>query len=174
MTEKATFAAGCFWGVEVAFRNVPGVVDASVGYIGGTVPDPTYEIVCSGASGHAEAVEVEYDPNQVTYETLLDVFWNKHNPTTLNRQGLDIGTQYRSAIYYHDSEQQKIAQASMEALQKQSKYRRRQLVTEITPVAEYYQAEAYHQKYDQKKIHHPILIGVAVVLILTIIVARLF
>lgn len=147
MTEKATFAAGCFWGVEVAFRKVPGVVNASVGYTGGTVPDPTYEMVCSGSSGHAEAVAVEYDPDQVTYEKLLDVFWNTHDPTQMNRQGPDIGTQYRSAIYFHTPEQQQIAEQSKT---RQSGQLGQPIATEITAAEKYYPAEEYHQQYIKK------------------------
>ena len=149
MTEKATFAAGCFWGVEVAFRQVPGVVNASVGYTGGTVPDPTDEMVCSGGTGHAEAVEVEYDPNQVTYEKLLDGFRTKHDPTQMDRQGPDVGTQYRSAIYFHTPEQQQIAEQSKARLD-QSGQLGRPIATEITAATKYYPAEEYHQQYIKK------------------------
>ena len=154
MTEKATFAAGCFWGVEAAFRKVPGVVNASVGYTGGTVSDPTYEMVCSGGTGHAEAIEVEYDPDQVSYETLLDVFWNKHDPTQMNRQGPDVGTQYRSAIFTHTPEQQQIAEQSKAKLD-QSGQLGRPVATEITPATQYYPAEEYHQQYIEKRSRIP-------------------
>ena len=154
MTEKATFAAGCFWGVEAAFRKVPGVVNASVGYTGGTVSDPTYEMVCSGGTGHAEAIEVEYDPDQVSYETLLDVFWNKHDPTQMNRQGPDVGTQYRSAIFTHTPEQQQIAEQSKAKLD-QSGQLGQPIATEITPATQYYPAEEYHQQYIEKRSRIP-------------------
>ena len=145
-SEKATFAAGCFWGVEAAFRQVKGVISTSVGYTGGTFPDPTYEDVCTGLTNHAEAVQVIYDPEQVTYEQLLQVFWGCHNPTTLNRQGPDAGTQYRSAIFHHNEQQKQAALASKEALDKSSRFQRR-IVTEINPAAEFYLAEDYHQQY---------------------------
>ena len=148
--EKATLAAGCFWGVEAAFRQVKGVASTSVGYTGGTSKDPTYKEVCSGGTGHAEAVEVEYDPSKVSYDELLAVFWENHNPTTLNRQGPDVGTQYRSAIFYHTSEQKAAAEASKERLQKSDRYSR-PVVTEITPASEYYRAEDYHQQYFEKR-----------------------
>ncbi len=154
MTEKATFAAGCFWGVEAAFRKVPGVVNASVGYTGGTMPDPTYEMVCSGSTGHAEAIEVEYDPDQVTYETLLDVFWNKHDPTQMNRQGPDVGTQYRSAIFTHTPEQKEIAEQSKAKLDQSGKLGR-PIATEITAATKYYPAEEYHQQYIEKRSRIP-------------------
>lgn len=150
MTEKATFAAGCFWGVEVEFRNVAGVVDAAVGYTGGRLADPTYEDVCSDATGHAEAVEVEFDPARVTYERLLDVFWENHNPTTLNRQGPDVGSQYRSAIFFHSPEQKAAAEASREKLAASGRYER-PIVTEIAPAGPFWRAEDYHQRYLQKR-----------------------
>jgi peptide-methionine (S)-S-oxide reductase len=147
MTEKATFGAGCFWGVETAFRKVEGVIDATVGYSGGHTKDPTYGDVCSGATGHAEVVEVEYDPSKVSYEELLEVFWENHDPTTLNRQGPDVGTQYRSAIFFHTPEQEAAAHASKEKVQERFK---RPIVTEIASVSEFYRAEEYHQRYFEK------------------------
>lgn len=147
--EKATFGAGCFWGVETAFRIVKGVISATVGYSGGSLNDPTYKDVCSGETGHAEVVQVEYDPSKVSYEELLEVFWNIHDPTTLNRQGPDIGTQYRSAIFFHTPEQEAVAIASKEKLQNSDRYMK-PIVTEITPVSEFYRAEEYHQRYYQK------------------------
>lgn len=146
----ATFAAGCFWGVEATFRQVPGVVSTAVGYTGGKTAHPTYEDVCTGRTGHAEAVEVVYDPARVSYEDLLTVFWNSHNPTTLNRQGPDIGTQYRSAIFYHTPEQEAAAHASKEALEQSGKFRK-QIVTEIVPAVPFYRAEEYHQQYFEKR-----------------------
>lgn len=148
--EKATFGAGCFWGVEAAFRKIKGVTLTSVGYLGGTFKNPTYRDVCSGSTGHAEVVQVEYDPMQVSYDELLNVFWDNHNPTTLNRQGPDIGAQYRSAIFFHNPEQQTAAIASKEKLQNSGKYSR-SIVTEITPASEYYAAEDYHQQYLEKR-----------------------
>ena len=148
--EKATFGAGCFWGVEVAFRNVPGVVDAKVGYLGGTLANPTYEDVCSGETGHAEVVQVEFDPSRVTYDQLLDVFWSSHNPTTRNRQGPDWGTQYRSAIFYHSDEQRITAESSRERWNASGKFGR-PIVTEITAASEFYPAEDYHQRYLEKR-----------------------
>lgn len=148
--EKATFAAGCFWGVEDAFRKVKGVRSARVGYTGGTLEHPTYEDVCSDRTGHAEAVEVEYDPAQVSYEALLEVFWETHDPTTLNRQGPDVGTQYRSAIFVHTPEQETAARASKARLEQSGRYRR-PIVTEITPAARFYPAEEYHQQYLEKR-----------------------
>jgi peptide-methionine (S)-S-oxide reductase len=147
---KATFGAGCFWGVEAAFREVPGVTSTAVGYLGGTLHNPTYKDVCAGDTGHAEVVEVEYDPAQVSYEQLLDVFWASHNPTTLNRQGPDIGDQYRSAIFFHDAEQEAAARASKEQLDKSGKFPR-PIVTEITPASQFYRAEEYHQQYLEKR-----------------------
>ena len=147
--EKATFAAGCFWGVEAAFRETEGVTSTSVGYIGGAVSNPTYENVCTGQTGHAEAVEVEFDPAAVSYDKLLEVFWNGHDPTQLNRQGPDIGTQYRSAIYFHDAEQEAAARASKEAEQASGRHRG-DVVTEITAAPEYWLAEDYHQQYFEK------------------------
>ena len=146
---KATFAAGCFWGVELAFRRVPGVIDAAVGYTGGTVENPTYHQVCTGRTGHAEAVEVEYDPARVSYEQLLGVFWESHDPTTLNRQGPDVGTQYRSALFTHDEAQRAAALASKQALEAEGRFRR-PIATEIVPAATFYRAEEYHQRYLEK------------------------
>jgi len=148
-TRKATFAAGCFWGVETAFREVEGVVSTSVGYTGGSTEDPTYEEVCTDRTGHAEAVEVVYDPDVVSYDELLDLFWSIHDPTTKNRQGPDVGSQYRSVIFYHDSEQEAKARARKERLQRSGLYNR-EIVTEIVPASEFYRAEEYHQRYFEK------------------------
>jgi peptide-methionine (S)-S-oxide reductase len=147
MTERGTFGAGCFWGVEAEFRKVEGVVEAAVGYSGGHTKDPSYGDVCSGATGHAEVVEVEYDPSKVSYEELLEIFWANHDPTQLNRQGLDIGTQYRSAIFFHTPEQESAARASKEKAQKRFE---KPIVTEIIPISEFYRAEEYHQRYFEK------------------------
>jgi peptide-methionine (S)-S-oxide reductase len=146
---KASFAAGCFWGVEAAFRQVEGVLETAVGYSGGRTESPTYESVCSGRTGHAETVEVEYDPAKVKYEQLLDVFWENHDPTTLNRQGPDVGEQYRSAIFFQTPEQEAAAIASRERLEKSGRYKR-PIVTEIKPASTFYRAEEYHQRYLEK------------------------
>jgi peptide-methionine (S)-S-oxide reductase len=146
--EKATFAAGCFWGVEEEFRNIKGVLSTTVGYTGGTVANPSYHDVCTGATGHAESVEVAFDPAQVSYEQLLDVFWNAHDPTTMNRQGPDIGSQYRSAIFFHTPEQQRAALQSKEALQQRLS---RPIVTQIVAASPFYRAEEYHQQYLAKR-----------------------
>ena len=156
---KATFGAGCFWGVEEAFRQMKGVTATAVGYLGGTLQNPTYRDVCSGRTGHAEVVEVEYDPSQVSYEALLEVFWSSHNPTTLNRQGPDIGTQYRSAIFYHTPEQQAAAEASKREQQASGRFRN-DIVTEITPASQFYRAEEYHQQYLAKRGRSSCSIGV--------------
>jgi peptide-methionine (S)-S-oxide reductase len=145
--ERATFAAGCFWGVEAAFREIEGVVRTSVGYTGGHTPRPTYDQVCSHKTGHAEAVEVWFDPAQVTYEQLLERFWQIHNPTTRDRQGFDFGNQYRSAIFFHSPAQEAAAIASRE---REQTTRRRQIVTEIVPASAFYRAEEYHQRYLEK------------------------
>lgn len=147
-TETATLAAGCFWQVEEAFRGVPGVVDTTVGYAGGHVPDPSYRQVCTGRTGHAEAVQVLYDPARVSYEQLLDVFWEAHDPTQLNRQGPDVGTQYRSAVFVHDPAQKEAAETSRQARQRRIRGR---IVTEITPAGPFYRAEEYHQRYLAKR-----------------------
>ncbi len=147
---KATFAAGCFWGVESAFRQVPGVASATAGYTGGTFENPTYEDVCSGQTGHAEAVEVEFDPAVVSYEALLDVFWKCHDPTTPNRQGPDVGSQYRSAIFFHDADQEAKARASKQVLE-QSGRLGAPIVTEIVAASTFYRAEEYHQQYFAKR-----------------------
>ena len=149
-TEIATFAAGCFWGVEATFRKLKGVVSTRVGYIGGHMKNPAYEDVCTDETGHAEAVEVTYDPSKVSYEKLLDVFWQNHNPTEVNRQGPDIGTQYRSGIFYHNHEQKVAAIKSKEKLEKSGKYKN-PVATEITQATKFYQAEDYHQQYLEKK-----------------------
>jgi len=146
--QTATFAAGCFWGVEAAFREVEGVVRTRVGYTGGRTPDPTYERVCSHATGHAEAVEVSFDPARVSYQQLLATFWKIHDPTTRNRQGWDVGDQYRSAIFVHDAEQ---AAAASTSLQHEQPRIRKPIVTEITPSGEFYPAEEYHQRYFEKQ-----------------------
>ena len=147
--EKATFAAGCFWGVEEVFHRTKGVVSTTVGYTGGSLPNPTYERVCTDRSGHAEAVEVIYDPAQVSYQDLLNVFWENHDPTTRNRQGPDLGTQYRSAVFYHTPQQQALALATKELLERSGRYRR-PIVTEVVPAGPFYRAEEYHQRYLEK------------------------
>ncbi|MGB7022567.1 MAG: peptide-methionine (S)-S-oxide reductase MsrA [Candidatus Acidiferrales bacterium] len=149
MTEIATFGAGCFWGVEAAFRRLPGVVDVAAGYSGGHMPNPTYKDVCSHTTGHAEVVQVTFDPQKITYDQLLDVFWQIHNPTQVNRQGPDVGTQYRSAIFAHSPEQQAIAEKSKAALAASGKFQR-PIATEITTAGPFYRAEEYHQKYLEK------------------------
>lgn len=148
--EKATFAAGCFWGVEALFRQMPGVISTAVGYTGGKTDNPTYRQVCSHTTGHAEAVEVEYDPEKVSYTDLLNVFWENHDPTQLNRQGPDIGDQYRSGIYFHNEAQELAAQASKEWLSQSGRYRR-PIVTEILPATTFHMAEDYHQQYLEKR-----------------------
>jgi peptide-methionine (S)-S-oxide reductase len=145
--ERATFAAGCFWGVEATFRAIPGVLQTAVGYTGGHVPSPTYRQVCGHRTGHAEAVEVWFDPAQVSYAQLLETFWRTHNPTTRHRQGLDFGSQYRSAIFYHGAAQEALA---IESRDLEQESRRRQIVTEITPASAFYRAEEYHQRYLEK------------------------
>lgn len=148
--EKATFGAGCFWGVEQAFREVKGVISTKVGYLGGTLKNPTYHDVCTDTTGHAEVVQVEFDPARVSYEQLLDVFWNIHNPTTLNRQGPDVGTQYRSAIFHHSPEQEAAARASKAKLEASGRFKK-PVVTEITSASAFYAAEEYHQQYLEKR-----------------------
>jgi peptide-methionine (S)-S-oxide reductase len=147
---KATFAAGCFWGVEATFRQLPGVISTRVGYTGGNSANPTYKDVCTDRTGHAEAVEVEYDPAKLSYDRLLDVFWENHDPTQLNRQGPDWGTQYRSAIFFHSPEQEREAKASKEKLEKARRYSK-PIVTQIVPAVTFYEAEDYHQQYLEKK-----------------------
>ena len=148
--EKATFAAGCFWGVEAAFRQLKGVTATTVGYSGGHFPNPTYKDVCTDRTGHAEVVQVEFDPSKVSYDELLKVFWECHDPTTLNRQGPDVGTQYRSAIFFHTPEQEAAAKASRAKLETSGKHNN-PIVTEITPASEFYRAEEYHQQYLEKR-----------------------
>ncbi len=148
--EVATFGAGCFWGIEETFANIPGVKATAVGYSGGTAENPTYRQVCSGRTGHAEVVEVAYDPTEISYQELLRVFWENHNPTTLNRQGPDVGAQYRSAIFFHNPQQEAMARKSKEDLDRSGKYKK-PIVTEITPASTFYRAEDYHQRYLQKR-----------------------
>jgi len=148
-TETATFGAGCFWGVEHSFRQVEGVVNTAVGYAGGSVDEPTYRQVCSGNTGHAEVVQVMYDPDKVSYDQLLDTFWSIHDPTTKNRQGPDIGYQYRSVIFYHSAEQQAAAEASKQKLDESGRYHR-PVVTAIEPAGSFWRAEEYHQRYYEK------------------------
>lgn len=147
---KATFAAGCFWGVEAAFRRIPGVLGTRVGYIGGKTVNPTYKEVCTDTTGHAEAVEVDYDPAKTPYASLLKVFWENHNPTQVNRQGPDFGTQYRTAIFFHSPEQEAEARASKEGLEK-SKTFSAKIATQIVPAEAFYEAEDYHQQYLEKR-----------------------
>lgn len=148
--EKATFGAGCFWGVEETFRQTPGVLETAVGYEGGTTEHPTYEDVCSHGTGHAEVVEVTFDPAKVSYEDLLNVFWANHDPTQLNRQGPDFGDQYRTVVFYHTPEQQQTAQASKEAQERSGRFRK-PIVTQIVPAQTFYRAEGYHQQYLAKR-----------------------
>lgn len=148
--QKATFAAGCFWGVEATFRQIPGVISTRVGYIGGHTENPTYKEVCTDRTGHAEAVEVEFDPSRVAYNDLLQVFWENHDPTQVNRQGPDWGTQYRTAIFYHSPEQQHQAEASKQALEKSQRYSK-PIATQIVPAVTFYPAEDYHQQYLEKR-----------------------
>jgi len=149
-TEKATFGAGCFWGVEETFRKLKGVTDTAVGYAGGAKDNPTYEDVCTDETGHAEVVQVEFDPAKISYRELLDVFWANHNPTTLNRQGPDVGTQYRSVIFYHSPEQKAAAEESKNALAKSGRFKR-EIVTQIEPAPKFFRAEEYHQRYLEKR-----------------------
>ena len=150
MTELATFGAGCFWGVEAAFRRVPGVLDAVSGYSGGHTENPSYKDVCTDRTGHAEVVQVTFDPSKVSYEQLLDVFWKIHNPTQVNRQGPDFGTQYRTAIFYHSPEQEAAARKSKQALEASARFRQ-PVATEITPAGPFWRAEEYHQRYLEKR-----------------------
>lgn len=147
---KATFAAGCFWGVEETFRNIPGVISTKVGYTGGTSKNPTYKEVCTGRTGHAEAIDIDFDPDKVSYLQLLSVFFQNHNPTTLNRQGPDVGTQYRSAIFYHGPEQETEAKDAIAELEKERVFPK-PIVTQVVPAAEFFPAEEYHQKYLEKQ-----------------------
>jgi peptide-methionine (S)-S-oxide reductase len=147
---KATFAAGCFWGVEATFRQLPGVISTRVGYIGGATENPTYQQVCTDRTGHAEAVEVEYDPAKVSYDALLKVFWENHDPTQVNRQGPDWGSQYRSAIFFHDHQQEVEAQASKNALEQSHRFPK-PIATQIVPAPSFYAAEDYHQQYLEKR-----------------------
>lgn len=148
--EKATFGAGCFWGVEASFSKIKGVVSTEAGYAGGWTENPTYEDVCTGNTGHAEVVRVEFDPEVVSYEKLLDLFWSIHDPTTLNRQGPDVGTQYRSVIFYHTPEQEKVARKSRDRVERRGSFTD-PIVTEIVPARNFYRAEEYHQKYFEKR-----------------------
>jgi peptide-methionine (S)-S-oxide reductase len=148
--EKATFGAGCFWGVEATFRQLKGVVDTQVGYAGGTTENPTYQQVCMKGTRHAEVVQVEFDPQQVSYEELLNVFWTSHDPTQLNRQGPDVGDQYRSVIFYHTPEQKTAAEASRQALETSGRFHK-PIVTVIEPAPEFWRAEEYHQQYLEKR-----------------------
>ena len=148
MSEKATFGAGCFWQVEVEFRNEPGVTDAAAGYMGGSVENPSYEQVCTDRTGHAEVVEVDFDPDEVPYEQLVERFFELHDPTQMNRQGPDVGSQYRSAIFFHSPEQQQAAEAVKERAQERF---RKPIVTAIEPATTFYRAEDYHQRYLEKR-----------------------
>lgn len=150
MIAKATFGAGCFWGTEATFRQIAGVAGTASGYEGGSKPNPTYEDVCSHTTGHAEVVEVDFDPEVASYNTLLDVFWNNHDPTTLNRQGPDVGTQYRSVIFYHDEQQKELAERSKELAALSGRFKR-PIVTEIVPASTFWIAEDYHQQYLEKR-----------------------
>lgn len=146
---KATFGGGCFWCVEHEFRKVKGITSTAVGYMGGTLENPTYEDVCTDETGHAEVVQVEFDPDEISYLKILDIFWDCHDPTSLNRQGPDVGTQYRSVVFIHDHDQEAAAKKSREALQKSGRYKK-EIVTEILPATKFYRAEEYHQQYYAK------------------------
>ncbi len=148
--KKATFGAGCFWGVESTFRQVPGVADVAVGYEGGTLNNPTYQDVCTGRTNHAEVVEIDYDPEKVSYDALLELFFQMHDPTTRDRQGPDVGTQYRSAVFAHDDEQKAAAEAMIDRLNASGKFRR-PIVTLVEPAQTFYRAEEYHQRYLEKR-----------------------
>jgi peptide-methionine (S)-S-oxide reductase len=149
--QQATFGAGCFWGVEEAFRTVDGVLGTATGYMGGTTQNPSYEQVCTGETGHAEVVQVTFDPERISYEQLLAVFWSIHDPTQLNRQGPDIGPNYRSVIFYHDAEQAAIARQSKDAIERSGRFGSRSIMTVIQPTGPFYRAEEYHQQYFAKK-----------------------
>jgi peptide-methionine (S)-S-oxide reductase len=151
--EKATFGAGCFWGIEFAFRKVEGVKEAYVGYAGGNTPNPTYQEVCSGQTGHAEVVQVEFNPDKVSYEELLELFWAIHDPTTLNRQGPDVGTQYRSAIYFHSPEQEASIKSAILIMEESRRFEN-PIVTEIAPIDRFFMGEDYHQRYFEKQGRH--------------------
>jgi len=155
MIEKATFAAGCFWGVEATYRQLDGVLKTQVGYTGGSKDNPTYEDVCKDTTGHAEALEIEFETEKISYEALVFIFFRMHDPTQLNRQGPDIGTQYRSAIFYHSPKQKAISEAIVTKLQKTEKFKDRTIVTQIIPANKFYKAEEYHQKYFEKNGFHP-------------------
>lgn len=148
--ENATFGAGCFWGVELRFRQLPGVIDTAVGYAGGHLDNPGYRDVCSDTTGHAEVVQITYDPHQLDYQTLLQLFWDSHDPTTLNRQGPDIGSQYRSVIFYHTPQQEQLARQSLQNLQQTGRFSR-PIVTQIEPAPTFWRAEEYHQRYLEKR-----------------------
>jgi peptide-methionine (S)-S-oxide reductase len=150
-TEKATFGAGCFWGVEAAFARIPGVTATAVGYEGGTLDRPTYRDVCTDQTGHAEVVELDFDPEKIGYETLLDAFFELHDPTTMNRQGPDWGTQYRSAIFFHSPEQETAARAKIEQLTADGRYKPKRIVTQVAPAETFWRAEEYHQRYLEKR-----------------------
>ena len=148
--EKATFGAGCFWGIEAAFQQLPGVTETAVGYMGGSLDNPTYQDVCTDETGHAEVVQVTYDPAKISYEQLLDTFWRIHDPTQRNRQGPDVGTQYRTAIFFHTPEQERVALAAKKKMEAAGQFRR-PIVTEIVPASTFWRAEEYHQKYLEKR-----------------------
>ena len=149
--QTATFAAGCFWGVEEEYRKVKGVKSTIVGYTGGWLENPSYEHVCGDRTGHAEAIQIMYDPKEISYENLLEIFWSIHNPTTKDRQGFDYGTQYRSVIFYHIPKQEETARKSKEELERSGRFKNKRIVTEIVPASIFFKAEEYHQKYYQKK-----------------------
>lgn len=149
-TEKATFGAGCFWGIEVTYAQIDGVASTTVGFMGGKTENPSYEDVCTDTTGHAEVVQVEFDPQVVSYEQLLEVFWRSHDPTQVNRQGPDVGTQYRSAVFFHSPKQEEIARRSKAELEREGRFKR-PIVTEIEPAATFYRAEEYHQRYLEKR-----------------------
>ena len=150
-TEKATFGAGCFWGVEVAFARLPGVLSTAVGFEGGTMDQPTYRDVCTDQTGHAEVVELDFDPEKITYNELLDAFFDLHDPTTMNRQGPDWGTQYRSVVFFHSPEQEQAAREKIEQLTAAGRYKPKRIVTQVVPAQTFWRAEDYHQRYLEKR-----------------------